>query len=160
MIQEVRGKSLAGLRGVAVVAGVVAAIWLLSRLLTVLQAFIGYTAASILLWLCGILLALWILRRFVMGYRYELNGEELALGRLYGRRVRFMDRLLLRSAVACGSLENMKKRWPDAEVERAVCGNCPMEEMAVVFKADSVKIVVLQPDDAFRSAIIKAVKEH
>lgn len=160
MIQEIKGPKLSGLLGVGLVAGSVAALWLWSRVLGALQAYIGYMLASILLVIGGMLIALWILRRFIMGYRYELDGENLALGRQYGRRVRFMDHLMLRSAVACGSFQDMQKRFPGAEIERAVRKDCPIPELAVVFKADSVKIVCLQPNDGIRQAIVAAVKKH
>ena len=155
MVQEVRGKSLSGAPGMLLVAGVVAFLWLASRALSRLQRYIGYLAASVLLWVVGMLAALWVLRAFVMGYRYELRGDELILSRLYGRRARFMEQVPLRAAVAWGPPEDVKRRFPEARWARAVKKGCPLEPFAIAVKGDGVRIICLQPDARLREGLLR-----
>ena len=160
VIQEVKPRPLSGWKGAALVLGIVAFLCALAMGLSALQEIIGYAAASLSLWGVGIALGLWGMRRFVMGYRYVLDGEELRVSHLYGKRVRFLDCVLLRSAVACGTPEEMRLRFPNARVVRAVKKDCALAVMAVAFRAEDVKILCLQPSDDLRAAIVRAVKAH
>ncbi len=155
MVQEVRGRSLSGAPGMLLVAGVVAFLWLASRALGRLQRYIGYLEASVLLWAVGMLAALWVLRTFVMGYRYELRGDELILSRLYGRRARFMEQVPLRAAAAWGVPEDVRKRFPEAKWARAVKKDCPLETFAIAVKGDGVRIVCIQPDAQLRGELLR-----
>ena len=158
MIQEIRPADMPLWKGFCLVALVVAAIKLLSVALSWAQRWIGYAAASVGLWVLGFGIAFLLLRVFVLGYRYELDGEELNIKYLYGRRARFLDRVLLRTAVAYGSLDDMRKRYPQAPVRKAVRKDCNLPALAVVFRSADTKILYLQPDDALKNAIMQAVK--
>ena len=60
----------------------------------------------------------------------------------------------------CGTPEEMRLRFPNARVVRAVKKDCALAVMAVAFRAEDVKILCLQPSDDLRAAIVRAVKAH
>lgn len=97
MKQVVGHKKITPMRGFLVVLALVAALVLINYfVLDYLAGWIGYTAASIGFWIIGILLALYVLRVYVVRYGYEIDGGVLRLTRSYGKRERFIEDIYLR----------------------------------------------------------------
>ena len=157
--QRVEHGSLNGWRGVALIAAIAAAVILGSRLFTWLGRYIG-NAASLLFILYGCGIAWFLLYRYVMSFVYTCDGSCLRVRRAYGRYQRAMADIWLNGVQACGSYEDMKRRFPSARTQRAVKPECDIAPLAVAYNdAGKVAIMVMQPNDALREAILNAVKK-
>ena len=86
--QQLKNPPLSAIAGIGAVVLLVAALLLDSMLANLLARYIGGTAAKILFWLTGALIALIALKRYVLQYEYELANGMLSLNFRYGRYVR------------------------------------------------------------------------
>jgi len=156
--QRVENPPPRGWRGVVLVLAVAGAVVLASEALQRLGQIIG-GVASILFFAFGGAVAWLLLDRFVLAYVYTCDASCLRLYRAYGRYRRPMQEVWLSSLRASGSLEDMRRRFPDARVQRAVRDRCDIAPLAVVWlDGGRPAILVLQPDAALRAAIERAVK--
>lgn len=156
--QRVSHRPLNGWRGVALIAVIAVVVILSSNLFYYLGRWLGNTA-SLLFILFGMGVAWFLLNRYVMSFVYACDGSCLRVRRAYGRYERFMADIWLNGIQYCGSLEDARRRFPSARVQRAVKPECSIEPLAVAYNdAGKAAIVVLQPEDELRAAILKAVK--
>lgn len=143
-----------GMRGLLIVVGIVAAVWLDSLLAQLLTAVVSELVASVFFWGLGVLIALFILRRYVMGYSYSLSSSLLRISHAYGRHERLIEDVYLNAIVSSGSPEAVAKRYPDARVRRAVLPGNPAAPFAVAYRDDGrIVIFHLQPDERIREAL-------
>lgn len=153
-----RRPPIKGLRGLLVVLGIVAAVWL-DSMLAQLLAGLNELVAAVLFWGLGALVALYVLRRFVMGYSYAISSTLLRVSHNYGRYERLMEDVSLNSIVCSGEPESVAKRCPDARVRRAVLRQNPAPAFAVAYRDDGkIRILHLQPDERVRAALEAAGK--
>ena len=153
-LQKVQNPPLKAIQGVLVVLGLIAVIVLASVVLQLLSPWIGAAAASIAFWVVGIGVALWTTRRFIMSYTYALNGVMLKVTFAYGRYERAMREIYLNNVVFAGAPEAVRKRYPDARVQRAIRPRCSIDPFAVAYNdGNRIAIFVLQPDDEIRTAL-------
>ena len=160
MKQVVGHKKMTPARGFLVVLALVAVLVLINYIvLDYLAGWIGYTAASIGFWVIGILLALYVLRVYVVRYGYEIDGGVLRLTRSYGKRARFIEDIYLRQIVFTGTPEAAKKRYPETRRVRALYCRSDLPTLAVVYKgSDGVKTALIQADAQTRALLDAAVK--
>ena len=157
--QRVSHGSLNGWRGVTLIAVIALGVILGSNFFYYLGRYIG-NAASLLFILFGMGVAWFLLNRYVMSFVYVCDGSCLRVRRAYGRYERFMADVWLNGIQCCGSLEEVRRRCPGARVQRAVKPECEIEPLAVGYNdAGKTAIVVLQPEEALRGVILKAVKK-
>lgn len=157
--QKVQNRPLSAVRGLLVVAGLIAVLVVASTALSLLAPSIGEGAASIVFWIVGIAAALWTMRRFILCYSYALNGVMLRVTYAYGRYERPMCDVYLRSVLAAGAPEDIRKRWSSARVQRATRPGCALEPLAVAYNdGNRTAILVVQPDDDIRQALLDAAK--
>lgn len=156
--QQVSHRSLRGWRGVALIAAIALVVILGSNFFYYISRWIG-NAASPLFILFGMGVAWFLLNRYVMGFLYACDGSCLRVRRTYGRYQRVVADVWLNGVQACGSLEDMRRRFPAARVQRAVKPECAIDRLAVAYNdAGKIAIVVLQPDDAVRGVVVRAAK--
>ncbi|MBR1560029.1 MAG: hypothetical protein IJ646_07280 [Clostridia bacterium] len=156
--QRVENPAPSGLKGVALIALVAAAVLAGSNFFYFIGQWIG-TASSILFLLYGALVAWLLLDRYVLKFIYTCDGNCLRVCRAYGNRERFMADVWLNGVQACGTLDDMRRRFPGAKVQRATKRECPLEPLAVAYNdAGRTAIMVLQPNEELRKIIVKAVK--
>lgn len=162
MKQVVGHKKITPMRGFLVVLALVAALVLINYfVLDYLAGWIGYTAASIGFWIIGILLALYVLRVYVVRYGYEIDGGVLRLTRSYGKRERFIEDIYLRQIVFTGAPAAAKKRWPENRRVRALYCRSELPTLAVVYKSgDGVKTALIQADAETKAQLDAAAKEN
>lgn len=154
-----RRPPIKGLRGVLVVLAIVAAVWL-DSLLAQLLAGVNELVAAVLFWGLGALAALYVLRRFVLGYSYAISSTLLRVSHNYGRYERLMEDISLNSVVCAGEPEDVARRCPDARVRRAVLRSNPAPTFAVAYRDDGkIRILHLQPDERVRAALEAAGKK-
>lgn len=143
-----------GVRGLLIVIGIVAAVWLDSLLAQLLTALVSELVASIFFWGIGVLIALFALRRYVMGYSYSLSSSLLRISHAYGRHERLIEDIYLSGVVLSGSPEVVAKRYPDARVRRAVLPRNPAPPFAIAYRDDGrIAVFHLQPDARIREAL-------
>ena len=157
--QRVENRSLQGWRGFALVLVVAVAIIFVSNFFYMLERRIGH-AASVLFIALGCAVAWFLLEWYVKGFKYVCDGGLLRVSRTYGKRERFMLEVWLSGVSACGSLEDMKRRFPGAKVRRAAKHACPIEPLAVAYnEAGKQAILVIQPEERLKRIIVDAVKK-
>ena len=148
--QELRNPRPDALRGAGVVALAVLAVLAGSVVFSRLSARIG-SLASVGFIAYGCAVAWWLLNRYVLGFVYTANADCLRVCRVYGKRERFMLDVWLNTLQAWGSEEDMKRRWPDAHVDRATRGRCALTPLALAYRRDDrIAILVIQPDEAMK----------
>lgn len=158
--QRVENRSPKGLRGVGLIALIAAAVILGSNFFYFIGRFIG-SAASILFIIFGVGVAWLLMDWYVLKFIYTCANGCLRVCRAYGRREWFMADIWLNGVSACGTLEDMKRRFPGAKIQRAVKRECPIEPLAVAYNdAGKTALMVLQPNDELRSVILQAVKKR
>lgn len=154
MTQDVKANSLNWWQGILLILGIMAAIFAVGQLAGVLQRLITYSAASIGTWVAGGVIALAVVRRFVLGYRYTLEGGTLQVDYVYGKRARFMTQALLRQAVMFDTAANVKEKYPGVKVLKAVKEAPAEKQMALCLKeADGPKILVFEPNEEMTAKI-------
>ena len=157
--QRVEGPSLKGWRGVALILAVALLVVGASHFFSFLSRWIG-GAASPMFIAFGCAVALFLLEGFVMRFEYLCGGGCLRVARRYGRYRRPVAEVWLNSIQACGDLDAMRRRFPAARVQRAVRRECPLAPLAVAYNdGGKTTILLLQPDDAIRQRIVRAVKK-
>ena len=158
--QFVGPRPLKGWRGVALIAAIAVLVIALSNIFSALERRIGSMAASLMFILCGMGVAGYLLRQYVLGFRYECDGSCLRVCRVYGKRRRPMADIWLNGVQACGDPEDVRRRFPGARTQRAVRRDCPLTPLAVAYRdGGRTAVMVLQPGEEIREAILKAVKK-
>lgn len=156
--QRVSHRSLQGWRGVALIAVIALGVILGSNLFYYLGRWIG-NAASLLFILFGMGVAWFLLNRYVMGFVYYCDGSCIRVRRTYGRYMRVVADVWLNGVQACGSLDEMRRRFPGARVQRAVKPECAIPMLAVAYNdAGRTAILLMQPNESLREVILRAVK--
>lgn len=160
--QTVGHKKVTPALGLALIAGLLLILVLLNYVvLDYVAALLGNTAAAICFWVVGGLIALWMLRTFVVVYTYELGDNVLRLCRKYGKRERFIEDIYLTRITFVGTSEEAKRRNPKAAVVKAIHSAVKTEPTAVVFDtSENTKIAVLQADTALRAKLVEIVREN
>ena len=155
--QQLLNPPLKALKGLLVVGALAATVLLDSLLAQLLTAIVTELVAAVFFWCVGILIALWTLRRYVMGYSYALTSSLLIIAHLYGRYERRMEEIYLNNIVFAGTPEAVRKRYPDARVHRAVLTRNPTEVFAIAYRDDGkTAILLFQPDPQIRATLESA----
>lgn len=158
--QIVKNQPLKTWQGLLVVVGIIAAILLDSLITGLITPLVGGAIAAVFFWGAGILVALWTMRRFVLSYSYVLSGTALKITHIYGRYQRPMEDVYLNTLLACGTPEEMRKRFSGARVSRAVRPKCDLEHFAIAYTSGgNTRILILQPDETIREALTQRARK-
>ena len=124
----------------------------------ILDGQTAYTIASVAYWLLGGLLGLKFLRDYVQNFLYTANTKQLQVERIYGPgRPRFMEDVYFSRLKALGEVEEIKKRFPGAKVQRATLRRATLPVKAVAYdSAEGMKLLLFQPDGEL-CALLQAV---
>ena len=159
--QSLQNKPPGALKGIALVLSVLAALAAGSWAFSLLGQRIG-SAATALFIAYGGAIAWLLLRYVVMGFHYTLDGGCLSIERTYGRRRRPVCDVYLGRVRAYGTVGEVEKRMGSAPRQiRATLWRCEHETLALwTQRSDGAAIVLIQPDDAMREALIAALKQR
>ena len=158
--QKIQNRQPSALQGVGLVLVVALAAVAGSMFFSRLEARLG-TTASLLFILYGCAIAWFLLNWYGMSFIYTATDDCLRLCRAYGKRERFMADVWLNRVVAYGTPEEMKARYADAPVTRALRSQCPFEPLAIAYRdSERIRVAVLQPDEALRKHLIGKIKEY
>lgn len=148
MKQIVAHKKLHPAIGVLIIVLLVAFLLALNWLLGFLIPLVGRTVSEIIFWAIGALLAWWFLRTYVVKCSYEMTEDVLRLNRMYGKRERFIADIYLNRMLYVGTLEEAKKRNPNAKIVRALQATSKIPVTAVAYKTSSdISIALIQADE-------------
>lgn len=160
-LQKVQNRKLSALKGLGVVAGIFAALVVLTLLTQVLSALVSELAGSVIFWVGGIAIALWTMRRFILTYTYALGTNMIRIAYAYGRYERVMVDLYFNNILNAGTLDEMRDRYPSARVNRATRPACDLEPLAVAARDNgATAIFLLQPDSVIREALEEVAKKN
>lgn len=160
-LQKVQNRKLGALKGIGVVLGIFAALFVLTFVTQLLIPVIGEGPSSLLFWGLGALVALWTMRRFILTYSYGMGTNMMRIAYAYGRYERVMVDLYFSNILNAGSLSDMRARYPNARVNRATCRGCDIESLAVAARDNgATAIFLLQPDNVIRAKIEEVAKQN
>ena len=109
--------------------------------------------------LYGAAIAGFLLYWFALAFVYTATEDCLRVCRAYGKRERFMADVWLKRVQAYGTPEEMRQRFPDARISRAVRAQCPLEPFALAYAEEGrTRILVIQPDAPMREHLIRAIR--
>ena len=155
--QKLRNPKLGTLKGLLIVAFIVAVMLLDSYVVTLIAPYTGDALAMVFFWAAGALLVLWTMRHFVLSYSYTLSSSALHITFAYGRYERTFEDIYLNNIVAAGDLDALKARYSGARICRATRRNSDIPQYAVAANDGSrLVIYLLQPDETIREALENA----
>ena len=158
--QIVKNPPLKAGKGILVVVGLLAALFLVSAVSQLLAPVIGSALSSLLFWGAGVAAALWTMRRYVLAYSYAVNSNTLQVTFAYGRYRRLMEEIYFNNMYRSGAPDALKQRYPGAHVHRATRPGCEYEEFAVAYRSNGkTDIIVLQPDETLKKILIETTKK-
>ena len=162
MKQTVERKRLSALQGVGLILGLVAVLVILNFLCgTFLARWIGYNPASLVFWILGGGIALWMLHAYIVKYVYELTDDVLRLNRSYGKRPRHIEDIYLHRIKFVGEPEEAKKRFPEAKKVSATRGGVDLPVTAVVYRtADGEGIALIQANAELKAKLEECVRAN
>ena len=153
-LTKVSPPKLSPLKGLLAIACIVAAIiadWFLAQAIGLL---LGQTAVAVAFWGVGMVVALFAMRRYVLSYSYIMSGTLLRISFAYGRYERVMTDIYFNNVLFAGSVEDAKRRYPGARVNKAYLKRAPLGTMAIACRDNGKPtIYVIQPDDVIRERL-------
>lgn len=162
MKQTVEHEKLGALKGILLIVGLVAVLFILNFLCgAFLARWIGYNPASLVFWVLGGAIALWMLHVYVVKYVYELTEDVLRLSRSYGKRPRHIEDVYLRRIVYVGDPAEAKRRYPHARKVSATRRDSKLPAAAVVYRtSDGEGMALIQPDGALRARLEECARTN
>lgn len=158
--QRVENRRPNALQGVAVVLACALAALAGNALFGWMGRWIG-ALSSVGFILYGCIIAWLLMDRYALAFVYTANADCLRVCRAYGKRERFMADVWLNQVQACGTPEEMKKRFPSARTARATRPQCPLAPLALAYQTGGkTAVMVIQPDDALREHLVRAIKKQ
>lgn len=159
--QRVLNPKLKGLRGVAVMLGILGLVAVDWFVFEVAIQFLSYIPCLLIFYGVGIVIALFALRRYVLGYSYILTGTVLRLSHCYGKHERMITDIYLNTILNVGTEEEIRERYPKAKLLRARLTRLPDKVTAVAFREDKkVTIALLQPDEKIEKYLKSSAEKN
>lgn len=162
MKQIVEHKKLSAARGILLIALLIAALigldYFCARLL---PRVIGVRAASLLFWVFGGVIALAMLRVYVVKFIYELTDDVLRLERSYGKRPRHIEDIYLNRIFFVGDPAEAKQRCPNARRVSATREDAGFPTVAVLYRtSDGNGLALIQPNEELRAKLEERAREN
>ena len=154
MKQVLGNPKVSPLKGAAAVLAVVLAISLLYVAMYFVRLKTGFRYGVFVVWAAGFAMAAWILVNVVRAWEYETDGSMLVICRLYGKRRRLCEQVVLRTIRDAGDPKEMKERWGVRPV-RAVVRRAPYEPLCLVFESGgAMRAVTVMPEPQLREMLL------
>ena len=152
--QDVKNPRLKGVGGILLIVAIMAIVFFALAISNILKPFIGALASTISVWAVGCLVALYVMRRYVVEFRYSADARRFRVERIYGDRARFMVEIPLNAIVKTGAPEEIRAAYPDAGRENATLRDATLETVAIAYKTDgAIRILLAQPDERMRKRL-------
>lgn len=142
------------LKGLLMVFGIVAALYVLSALAAATKIPYAWAAVWLLCSAAAVLLA----RRFLLGYRYILDRGALLIERMFGSQARTVISIPVADIVEIGDSGDLLKDGLRFE-HRAVSPRCTVPPKALLYRAgNSLRLLEFQPDAALLAGLMKSLE--
>ena len=161
MTQLIGNKEVSAKTGLTVVIASFVSLLLLSKFFSLLSSMgVSPLVTSTGFWLSGGSIAVFVFNRFVIRYLYSADGVKFQVDRVFSKRPRFMEQVLLREFVFVGSLDAAKKKYPGLKVKKAVRKTNPIVPVCAVYKrSGETKGLLLQPNEELLKILQEACKK-
>ena len=118
--------------------------------------------ASAAFWIFGILLAVLVIRNFIMEYEYTLEGLSFRIDRVYGgMRPRMAIQIVTRKIRFVGTPEDAQAKYPGAHPSNYTRAKAGIEVLVVGYEdKNGVRLANLQPDEPLRARLFEIAKEN
>ena len=147
--QDVKGKKISPLIGVAMIALIVVSIMAAGILEQVIAQMTGMTLGSMLVWALVVLEVFLLFRLSVREYRYTLTEGRLFIEARYGNSTRIIHDISLTAVQAIGPEEEIFKQYANGQAfDRVFTKGCEIRPSVIAYrKGDEIKLLLFQPDD-------------
>ncbi len=166
MRQRVSNPELKWWQGILLIVGIVAILAVFQFFAAVFSLMSGkpnsYTIASVAFWIFGGIIALSLLRAFIMSYEYSLEGINFRISRVYGAgRPREAITIVTRSIEAVGTPEEIEGKFPGSHPDVYIRKKTGLAVTAVAYRTDGrLKVIHIQPEDALREKLAALAEEN
>lgn len=118
--------------------------------------------ASVAFWIFGIIIALLVIRHFVMEYEYTLEGLTFRIDRIYGgMRPRMAIQIVTRKIRFVGTPEGAQTKYPGAHPSNYTRAKAGIEIVVVAFEdKNGVRLLNVQPDEKLRARLLEIAEEN
>ncbi|MBQ4090271.1 MAG: hypothetical protein IJC56_10420 [Clostridia bacterium] len=155
MRQRVSNPKLKWWQGVLLIVGIVFILMVFQFFASVVSFMTGdmnnMGIASLAFWIFGGVIALYLVRRFIMEYEYSIEGINFKVSRIYsGLRPREAVSIVTRSIEAVGTPEEVQAKFPGSHHSAFTRSKCELPVMAVAYRDDGrLRVIHIQPEEAF-----------
>ena len=164
MQQRISNPKLKWWQGILLIVGIVLILMVFQFFASVVSYMTGdmnnLGLASIAFWIFGGVIALYLLRRFIMEYEYVIEGINFGIYRIYsGLRPREALTIITRSIEAVGTPEEIEGKFPGSHPSVFTRRECALPVYAVAYRTDGrLKVIHIQPDEAMLEKLINVWK--
>lgn len=155
--QRLKGRTVSPVKGILLVSGIVLSIVLVSWLERLIALTTNIQYAGMAVWLLIVLEAMAVMRLSVMEYRYTVDDGRFFIERVYGDHARIVHDIPLSDIVAVGDQKEIFRTYGNGQsYDKAVLRESTLPTRAIAYKkdgADSVKLILVQPDEAILGAL-------
>lgn len=156
MITQISGKSkLQPWKALVIIAVSMLSVYAVEKLLEWLVSIgMPFLMGSILIWLYTAALVVLLFFRFSLVSQYDLDGVKLIFSRVYIRKPRLCEQILLREMVFFGSPEEASRRYQCDKIKRYTSIRSKYAAQAIVIRRNKQYIRILfSPNEEICAAL-------
>ena len=165
MRQRISNQKLNWWQGILLIVSIVFILMAFQFLASVFTYMSGnpnmYAVASIAFWIFGGVIALYLLRAFIMEYEYVVEGINFGIYRIYsGLRPREALTVITRSIEMIGTPEEVQGKYPESHPSVFTRKKCALPVVALAYRADGrLKVIHIQPDEAMLEKLRASIEK-
>ena len=165
MRQRVSNPKLRSWQGILLIVGIVFILMVFQFFASVVSYMTGdidnYGIASIAFWIFGGVIALYLVRTFIMEYEYSIEGINFRIARIYsGLRPREALTVITRSIEAVGTPEEIQGKYPDSHPYVFTRKRADVPVTAVAYLQDGrLKVIHIQPEGELLARLTECAKK-
>ena len=165
MRQRVSNPKLKWWQGIILIVGIVVILMVFQFFASVVSYMTGdmnnMGIASIAFWIFGGVIALYLLRRFIMEYEYTIEGINFKIYRIYsGIKPREGLSVITRNIEAVGTPEEIEGKFPGSHPSVYTRKKAEIPVTAVAYREDGrLKVIHIQPEEAMLEKLRECVKK-
>ncbi len=165
MRQRVSNPKLKWWQGMLLIVSIVAILMIFQFFASVVSYMTGdmnnMGIASIAFWIFGGVIALYLLRRFIMEYEYTIEGINFKVYRIYsGLRPREGLNVITRNIEAVGTPEQIEGKFPGSHPSVFTRKHADIPVTAVAYRDDGrLRVIHIQADPAMKEKLVECVKK-
>ena len=165
MRQRISNQKLNWWQGILLIVSIVFILMAFQFLASVFTYMSGnpnmYAVASIAFWIFGGVIALYLLRAFIMEYEYVVEGINFGIYRIYsGLRPREALTVITRSIEMIGTPEEVQGKYPESHPSVFTRKKCALPVVALAYRTDGrLRVIHIQPDEAMLEKLRASIEK-